>query len=201
MQNDGHKMSAMSKVTGLLKNDLVRLGAILFLITAIAGCCLGFVYESTKDVIADKKEEVNQRAYAKVLPDAGVLTKLEVQPDQKAGLEVYRAENGGVAMKVMGTGYGGDMEMAVGIDADGNVTGVSIISHGETPGLGAKATEADFIDQYSGKNAKETLTVVKGDAAENEISAISGATITSRGVTEGVNEALQYYTVYLKEGN
>ncbi|MFR2465176.1 MAG: FMN-binding protein, partial [Clostridia bacterium] len=113
----------------------------------------------------------------------------------------YRAENGGVAMKVMGTGYGGDMEMAVGIDADGNVTGVSIISHGETPGLGAKATEADFIDQYSGKNAKETLTVVKGDAAENEISAISGATITSRGVTEGVNEALQYYTVYLKEGN
>ena len=199
MQNDGHKMSAMSKVTGLLKNDLVRLGAILFLITAIAGCCLG--YESTKDVIADKKEEVNQRAYAKVLPDAGVLTKLEVQPDQKAVLEVYRAENGGVAMKVMGTGYGGDMEMAVGIDADGNVTGVSIISHGETPGLGAKATEADFIDQYSGKNAKETLTVVKGDAAENEISAISGATITSRGVTEGVNEALQYYTVYLKEGN
>ena len=129
------------------------------------------------------------------------LTKLEVQPDQKAVLEVYRAENGGVAMKVMGTGYGGDMEMAVGIDADGNVTGVSIISHGETPGLGAKATEADFIDQYSGKNAKETLTVVKGDAAENEISAISGATITSRGVTEGVNEALQYYTVYLKEGN
>ena len=201
MQNDGHKMSAMSKVTGLLKNDLVRLGAILFLITAIAGCCLGFFYESTKDVIADKKEEVNQRAYAKVLPDAGVLTKLEVQPDQKAVLEVYRAENGGVAMKVMGTGYGGDMEMAVGIDADGNVTGVSIISHGETPGLGAKATEADFIDQYSGKNAKETLTVVKGDAAENEISAISGATITSRGVTEGVNEALQYYTVYLKEGN
>ncbi|MFR3483376.1 MAG: RnfABCDGE type electron transport complex subunit G [Clostridia bacterium] len=201
MQNDGHKMSAMSKVTGLLKNDLVRLGAILFLITAITGCCLGFVYESTKDVIADKKEEVNQRAYAKVLPDAGVLTKLEVQPDQKAVLEVYRAENGGVAMKVMGTGYGGDMEMAVGIDADGNVTGVSIISHGETPGLGAKATEADFIDQYSGKNAKETLTVVKGDAAENEISAISGATITSRGVTEGVNEALQYYTVYLKEGN
>ncbi|MFQ9802389.1 MAG: FMN-binding protein [Clostridia bacterium] len=150
------------------------------MITAIAGCCLGFVYESTKDVIADKKEEVNQRAYAKVLPDAGVLTKLEVQPDQKAVLEVYRAENGGVAMKVMGTGYGGDMEMAVGIDADGNVTGVSIISHGETPGLGAKATEADFIDQYSGKNAKETLTVVKGDAAENEISAISGATITSR---------------------
>ena len=201
MRNDGQKISTGAKVTAFLRNDLVRLGAILFLITAIAGCCLGVVYESTKDVIADKKEAVNQKAYAKVLPDAGALTKLEVQPDQKAVLEVYRAENGGFAMKVMGTGYGGDMELAVGIDANGNVTGVSIISHGETPGLGAKATEADFIDQYSGKNAEETLIVVKGDAAENEISAISGATITSRGVTGGVNEALQYYTMYLKEGN
>ena len=201
MQNDGHKMPAGSKMTAFFRNDLVRLGAILFLITAIAGCCLGFVYESTKDVIADKKEAVNQKAYAKVLPDAGALTKLEVQPGHEAVLEVYRAENGGVAMKVMGTGYGGDLELAVGIDADGNVTGVSIISHGATPGLGAKAADADFTDQYSGKNAKETLTVVKGDAAENEISAISGATITSRGVTGGVNEALQYYTTYLKEGN
>ena len=101
MQNDGHKMPAGSKMTAFFRNDLVRLGAILFLITAIAGCCLGFVYESTKDVIADKKEAVNQKAYAKVLPDAGALTKLEVQPGHEAVLEVYRAENGGGAMKVM----------------------------------------------------------------------------------------------------
>ena len=201
MKNKERAGSRDRSLRALLQNDLARLGAVLFLITAIAGCLLGFAYESTKDVIAAKKEAVNQRAYAEVLPDAGVLTKLEVQPDQKAVLEVYRAENGGYAMKVLGAGYGGDIELAVGIDAGGSVVKVSIISHGETPGLGSKAAEPDFIGQYSGKSAEAPLTVVKGEAADNEISAISGATITSRGVTGGVNEALQYYTEYLKEGN
>lgn len=116
MQNDGHKMPAGSKMTAFFRNDLVRLGAILFLITAIAGCCLGFVYESTKDVIADKKEAVNPEGLREGFAGCRRADQAGGSARPEAVLEVYRAENGGVAMKVMGTGYGGDLELAVGIE-------------------------------------------------------------------------------------
>ena len=86
----------------------------------------------------------------------------------------------------------------MGIDVSGTVTGIQILEHSETPGLGANASNPSFTDQFIGKT--ETLTVVKGEASANTISAISGATITSRSVTESVNTALTYFQEILKGG-
>lgn len=80
--------------------------------------------------------------------------------------------------------------MMVGIDTELNVTGVKIINMSETPGLGAKASEDSWLSQFKGKN--DIISVVKtGNAKDNEINAISGATITSKAVTQGVNDSLE----------
>lgn len=182
------------------KNSILKMGLILLAICAVAGLLLGIIYESTKDIIAEKKESVNQAAYRKVLPEAEDMTRLEVPESESSEvLEVYESD-AGYAIKIMAKGYAGDdLEMAVGIDHEGIVTGVCIISHGETPGLGAKATEAEFLDQYKGKSTAEPLTVTKtGAAADTEIDAITGATKTSNGVTAGVNRAFAYYNDFLK---
>ena len=99
------------------KNAILKMGFVLLFVCAAAGLLLGIVYESTKDLIADKKESVNQAAYQKVLPDAGTLTSVEVAQEwEEEILEVYSSEKG-YAIKVLTIGYAGDdLEMAVGID-------------------------------------------------------------------------------------
>jgi electron transport complex protein RnfG len=81
--------------------------------------------------------------------------------------------------------------MIVGITANGEVSGVKIVSHAETAGLGALAAKDEFLAQYKGGDG---FTVVKGESAQGEISAISGATVTSKAVTLGVNIALAEYS-------
>lgn len=182
------------------KNAILKMGFVLLFVCAAAGLLLGIVYESTKDLIADKKESVNQAAYQKVLPDAGTLTSVEVAQEwEEEILEVYSSEKG-YAIKVLTKGYAGDdLEMAVGIDLNGAVTGVKVISHAETPGLGAKAAEDEFLEQYKEKTTASDLSVTKtGAASDTEIDAITGATKTSNGVTAGVNMAFAYYNEYLK---
>ena len=94
----------------------------------------------------------------------------------------------GYTIKTSPKGYGGAVEVMVGISTDGKITGVDIGNHSETPGLGSKASDPAFKDQYLDKDVANSLLVVKGSVNnDNEISAISGATITSNGVTSGEN--------------
>ena len=86
-------------------------------------------------------------------------------------------------------GYGGDISVMTGVDADGKVTGVNILSHGETAGLGANATNESFRDQFKG--LVNGITVSKDKAGENSIDALTGATITSRAVVRAVNAAIE----------
>ncbi len=184
------------------KNGMLRLGLVLFLITALSGILLGFAYEGTKDIIAEKKEAVNQAAYMSVLPGASNLNPVEI-PDgaSESVIEAYEDEKAGYALKVEGTGYGGTIEIALGISREGTLCAISIISSSETAGLGQRASDPSFKDQFQGKAASGDLTVTKQAASsENEIEAISGATITSRAVTSAVNEGIQFYNQYLKEG-
>ena len=91
-----------------------------------------------------------------------------------------------------GEGYGGDIQVTVGITADGTVSGVSFLSISETAGLGMKATEASFYEQYVGVQTDQFY--VSKDGGEGEpIDALSGATITTRAVTGAVNAALAYF--------
>lgn len=87
-------------------------------------------------------------------------------------------------------GYGGDIQMSVGIDMEGTVTGVEMLTINESAGLGANASKAEFRDQYKDKTVDQFTVTKTGKQNDNEIDALSGATITSKAVTNGVNAAL-----------
>jgi len=182
-------------------NPIMKMGVVLFAVCLVAGILLGGANALTEELIAEKKESVNQAAYAKVLPGATDLTLMDLDYDETTYSrisEVYES-SAGYAIKVIGKGYAGDdIEIAIGLDKSGTVTGMSIISHSETPGLGANATNESFLNQYVGKNASSQLTVVKnGASSDTQIDALTGATKTSNGVTDAVNLVFRFYQQYL----
>ena len=184
-----------------MKDSPLRLGITLLIIAGIMGLILGGVNAVTKDLIVRKIDEVNRAAYGAVLPGVDVANLESIEVDDAYTdriLEIYYASEYGYAFRVSTQGYGGAVVIAVGIDVSGTITGIQILEHSETPGLGANASNPSFTDQFIGKNG--ILSVVKGEAGENAISAISGATITSRSVTESVNTAFTYFQEILKGG-
>lgn len=184
-----------------MKENL-RLGLILLLITGIAGFLLGGAFEITKAPIAASIEADKQTALKEILPTADKFTKTDVKLNEKIS-EVNSALKGteieGYAIKVAPKGYGGLVEIMVGISKDGKVSGIKILAHTETPGLGANAPEPKFSGQFKDKPTKDKLEVVKiAPTKENQIQAITGATITSKAVTLGVNDAIDFYNSSLK---
>jgi len=182
----------------------IKLGLILLLITGIAGLLLGGAFEITKAPIAASIEANRQAAMKEILPLADKFSKADVKI--KSGEKVSEVNIGlkgseiiGYAIKVSPKGYGGPLEIMVGISNVGKVTGIKILAHTETPGLGANAPQPKFSDQYKNKSIKEKLEVVKiTPSKENQIQAITGATITSKAVTLGVNDAIAFYNSSLK---
>ena len=175
----------------------LRLGLSLFIITAVAALVLSLVNVLTADTIAARKEAQRLEAMASVMPGAGVFS--EMYSEDTTVDRISGAYTGtkllGYCVEVTPNGFGGAISMIVGVDTGGSVTGVVILSHSETPGLGANAEKPEFLDQYLGKSG--TVTVNSGN---NAIQAVSGATITSRAVTEGVNAALTAVFNYHVEG-
>lgn len=210
------------------KSDLAKMikdAGILFAITLIAGIALGFVQELTKDPIAYQQELKVQRACAEVfaeaasfeeadparlpaIADAGKLSAV-TEHNTALGAEVGKvycalSQDGsvmGYVLSVMSKeGYGGNIELMVGITAEGGVSGISLLSISETPGLGMQAGDV-LVPQFAGKKAESFVYTKTGATAENEIDAISGATITTRAVTNAVNAGLFYFETLLKGGN
>lgn len=184
--------------------DNIRLGIVLLIITAISGCILGFAQKITKEPIAIQEQKTKNEAMQAILPSASEFKASSKQIADAAIKEVNEGYKGseldGYVLRVGPKGYAGIIDMMVGVSKDGKITGIKILAHSETPGLGANAPTPKFSGQYENKPAKE-LKVVKGAAtAEDQISAITGATITSRAVTTGVNEAVKYYNANLKGG-
>ena len=187
-------------------NKIIKNTVILTLITLIAGLALGFVYEITKDPIAQAKDDAKKKAWQEVFPEADMNDFVAQKVDQAAADAAIKAvganatvdevckagEDGYVVTTTSKEGYGGNIQITVGITADGTVSGISILSISETAGLGMKATEPAFYGQYEGKQA-EKFAVSKDGGEGEPIDAISGATITSRAVTAAVNVALAYY--------
>lgn len=173
--------------------DTIKLGVILFIITAICAGLLGLVNSITSPIIKEKKEVAKQEAMRMLIKEAEEFEPvLEIKQDEVQELYIARA-NGeylGAVAKVSPEGYGGAIELLVGVNNEGCVTGIQVLSHAETPGLGANILKESFNGQFIGK--KGVIEVVKGSAKEGEISAITGATITSRAVTQGVNQAVNY---------
>ncbi len=166
---------------------ILRLTLVLFLITAVVAGLLGVVNLLTKDKIAENTMKKANDAMREVLQAESYEELTLTKENEDAGItEAYRCENGYV-VRVSKNGFGGAIDMMVGIDLSGCVTGVSVISHAETASLGANCEREDFRNQFVGAN--ETLKVKKDGGS---IDALTGATVTSRAVTEGVNVALAF---------
>ena len=171
------------------KTEIIKVGLILFAITAVAALVLAVVNNFTAPVIAENNKRAEEAAMRYVLPDATEFTKTDFTPDEASSAkEVYQGGDAGMVVKVSPVGYAGKIDIVVGIDNDLKVTGIQIINQGETAGLGANCTNDSFKSQFVGKT--ENITVVKNGAKDNEIDAISSATITSKAVTKGVNDAI-----------
>lgn len=186
------------------KNETLKLGLKLLIITAIAGLILGGAFVITKKPIEEQVQKTNNEAMKEILPKADSFEKMDGKSTAVV-TEVNEGKKGsdtaGYALKVLSKGYGGQIEMMVGISKDGKVEGIKILSHSETPGLGANAPQPKFSGQFKGKSIEKDLEVVKtAPGKDNEIQAMTGATITSKAVTKGVNDAVAYYKNELKGG-
>lgn len=179
-----------------MKNDILRLGIILCIITAIAAGILGFVNNITLPVIEQQAIIANDEARKEILPSAESFEQVEGDFGGNI-VEVYKGLSGdqevGYTIKSTSSGYGGAIEIITGISVDGIITGVTIGNMTETPGLGAKAADIAFKGQYTDKEASELMVSKSSSGAANEIIAISGATITSKAVTSGVNESIALF--------
>lgn len=166
---------------------ILRLTVTLLLICAVVAAVLAGVNAITKDAIAANQEKKTQDAIAAVLPGVTGLEKQTLTGETGIVSEVYRSGDS-FAVKVLPGGFDGEITLMVGIQ-NGALTGISVISHTETPGLGAVAAARNakgeaFRSQFVGQSG----TLVIGD----QVDAMSGATITSKAVVTGVNAALSY---------
>ena len=192
-------------------NKIIKNTLILTVITVVSGLLLGIVYDITKEPIAAAQENSKQEAYRTVLPDAdsfenyenfdaeeaAALVKDNGYTDDITEVAAGKSDSGetvGYVLNVTShSGYGGDIEISVGILNDGTISGIEMLSINETAGLGMKADEAEFKDQFKDKNVDKFTYTKTGEEGDNMIDAISGATITTNAVTNAVDSALVYF--------
>ena len=179
-------------------NQLIKFGLILGVICLAATLVLAVTYEITKPKIEEQLKAEEQRALKSIMPSADSFS-------EKAGdgIEYFEALKGktviGYCVRVAGSGYSGYIRMMAGVDLNGTIEGVAVLEHSETPGLGAKINEIRrgesepwFLKQFKGKNAG-TIAIKK------DIDAITGATISSKAVTDAIRKAVDELLAKLKK--
>lgn len=182
--------------------EIMKLGAKLLLICLVSASLLAVTNEMTKGPIQDQRDAASQAARQEVLATADEFVQVvgddfaKITESNPGVLEVFIGKAGGqdvgYVMKTTPTGFGGPVEVITGISLDGKLTGVRVGSHNETPGLGGIITTEGFYGQYAGMVA-DVIGVSKTQKSDTEIKAISGATISSRCVTTGVNDSINAF--------
>ncbi len=155
--------------------------AVLVITCVVWGALLGLIHGATKERIEEAERAELYRTLSEIFPGA--------QFSEENGRYVCM-ENGevvGYAVVVEERGFGGRMEVVVGVSPEGTVVGVRVVSHGETPGLGSKITEEGFLAQFGGKRLEEIALKKDG----GEIEAVTGATISSRAAVRAVRKGLE----------
>lgn len=184
--------------------SMMKDAVILFAITLIAGLLLGVVYEVTKEPIVLQQTKRKNEACKEVFQDAVTFEALELsmpETGEKATATINEvsqavAEDGTILGYVLDIttheGYNGDIQFTMGIRMDGTVNGISLLSIAETPGLGMKAEEV-LKPQFAEKNVGQFTYTKTGAMTSDEIDAISGATITTNALVNGVNAGLECF--------
>ena len=193
-------------------NSLVKDALKLVIITVVAGLVLGAVYGITKKPIADQEAKAQMEAYKAVFPKASDFKDVDGFSEEAASKVIASYKNtvdghesdvissaveavdasgkalGYIFNITTSKGYGGDIQLTVGIQSDGTVSGYSVLSISETAGLGMKAKDdPSWGKQFAGKKDGS------GSGDDAKIDAISGATITSKAVTGAMNSCLAYF--------
>ena len=172
---------------------------VLTVLSAVSGGLLASIKDNTKERIEYQQlvfvkgpavRAIMDGASNDPITDRFKITDGEVERSFFVGVFDGKAQT--VAFESAGKGYGGDMGLMVGVNmTDDNIIGVGVTTHAETPGIGAKAkTDKAFVSQFKGLSIKDNFAVKSDDG---QIDALSGATITSRGVTGGVNQAREIF--------
>jgi electron transport complex protein RnfG len=170
--------------------DILKIAFILLVVCGLAAGSLSFVNLATKDRIAAFAKEEKLAAFQRIFPAAESFT--ELPPADGGEVRDWDAMAGGATvgsvhlLKLMG--YSGQIELVFGEDTAGSLTGMQVLSHTETAGLGAKITTAAWTDQFKGK-ARDQV-VLRKDDSRGAIDAISAATISSRAVTRAIHDAM-----------
>lgn len=190
---------------------MIKNALILTAITLVAGTLLGIVYEITKGPIAIAKEKAKKEAYQTVMKEADtfvpyekfdideaktILEKADISGCRVDEIVVAKASDitkGYVITVTTSEGYGGDIQVSMGITFDGTLKGIEILSISETAGLGMQADTTEFKSQYAEKTAENFVVTKEGAEGEHEIDAISSATITTKAITNAVNAGVAYY--------
>jgi electron transport complex protein RnfG len=180
--------------------EIARLCFVLTLITAVSAGVLAYVSDKTAEPIANALREAKMAAVRQVLPpyDNDLMKdRVFLEKSEGDSVEVFVGKEGsrltGVAFPVVATkGYSGDINFLVGVNSDGIIQGIQILNHAETPGLGAKIQGREFRAQYRNCSIDSpAVWKVKKDGGAFE--PITGATISSRAVTEATLKGLKFY--------
>ena len=180
--------------------DIARLCLVLTLITAVSAGVLAFVSKQTEEPIAKALREAKMKAVRQVLPvydNELMRDRVFVRNEEGDSLEVFVGKRSnkftGAAFPVVAhNGYSGDINFLVGVNSDGVIQGIQILNHSETPGLGAKIQEPEFRNQYR-RCSIDSPQVWKVTKDGGKFEPITGATISSRAITEATLKGLEFF--------
>lgn len=187
-----------------------RMILVLGLVTLLSGVVLAGVYTGLIPRIQENERLALERSLGALFEGAEEPRFEQIGGGSDAGEvpAIYRAESAagtllGYAVRVTTTGYGGEIRLLVGLSPDlSEIAGMEVVQQIETPGLGARITEEEFRAQFEGLDPQEEITFVKNaepSPEENEIQAISGATISTEAVVEGINADIDRALTILRE--
>jgi electron transport complex protein RnfG len=183
--------------------DIIKITFNLVIVYIVGGFILAFVYAKASPLIYKNAVEAEKKALKQLMPEADDIKKMGDWTSHDKHAKYFIAKKGGdiigYVIQSYGKGYSSYINVFVATDKDFVVQKISILGHGETPGLGDEIETAWFQDQFKGKSL-EHLKVIKGETKE-DIQAISGATISSRAVTEdAVKHGVEFLIKTIKEG-
>jgi len=185
----------VAKITKESTVYVLKICAVLLVITMCVAFLLSFVNAVTKDVIAANEAAKISEALSGLFPSAAKLEATKSEGEYSAPVNAfYGVKDGdtliGYYADVSPVGFKGAVNLMVGLDTEGKVVGVKIISHGETIGIGTRIEDEEFLGGFVGKEG----------ALDGSVDTISGATYSSKAVISGVDAALDAYKT-MKGGN
>ena len=171
------------------RRDIIKGIIVLLAVTSLSGYLLAQVFGVTQPLIEEQRRIEEARLNREIFPEGSSF--VDTMENGREFVSVYDSRDNriGVIFQFRATGYGGPITIKAGKDNDGRIKAVRILEHKETPGLGARITDESFLEQF--KRAEPETLYLKKDSASGQIDAVTGATISSRALTDAVREELQ----------